>query len=687
MALPIIFSLSTVLIFINIEPFRVTGVFLSVCYLPGFTLLALCKKNGISFKDLILAFPFSIGVSCVLTLILLLLGINVKYVSLVIQVVVGIVLIVSQIAKKKNRILKPVELTKQERCFLFFALTITIVLSIPFYFGINRLSIAGHAYHHSLLVTQIVNGIFPPENPGLGATTIGYYWGFHTLIAAITAQTNFHPLQIIFIINMVSLFAIFCIAYIFAKTFDLPEMCCYIMPLAILGLMRLDAGVFVLVKFFSGNLIPIKEISPSWLEPSEVLRSWLKGLPWVETRLFFLRKFYNVSGMPLAICLCFTYLLLLLDLIKGNTDNKVYLAGIGITIFACVFNYPPLAVFILLHVHLWTCFVFLLTNGDFMEKFREVRKIILPYIIAMLFVSPYMLFVIKSRAISSSGQGGLFSFDFYYQSLNNMIVFLLPLPVIIYGIWRAFQVMYFSKEAAFLFVGMVLSLILAVVTRWPFDNSYKFNYILIFFFAFYFTFALSVWLPCVAARLTNRFFAGIVVIMLLLAPFMIEAAHISASLSTDYKVIFHEKHLWYAKDHEKNEAYSWIRNNTAPNALIMLSYIETTWPCCGMNDNYEHAAIAERNLYLINDRDYTASNPEYKMRVNYRNKLFENPKDPETVNFFKLLNRPVYLLLEKDLPDYFLVEDRFKSFPVPLDKTFELKFHSDRQQVYFVNVK
>lgn len=609
MTLITLFLLSSLLLLLKIEPFTTAGVFLNICYLPGLSIFVIAKKRDrLLFEDLILAFPLSIGTSCIITLLLLLLGANVKYVSLTIQSVVGLAVIYRLFIGKNYRIYPDIEINKKELRFLFFALTITLLLSTPFLFGINRIGIAGHAFHHSMMVAQIINGIFPPENPGLGGTIIGYYWGFHALIAALTTASNYQQVQIIFILNMVSLFFVFCVSYSLAKAFDISDGYRYIMPLAVIGLIRLDAGILFLVKLVSGTLMPLREITASPVEPYQVLADWMSGLSWIDTRLLFLRKFFNVSGMPLAVCLCFAYLLSLLLILREQfREKKIYLVSMGFTIYACFFNYPPLAIFLLLHAPLWIGFMFLSGQGNFRKKASNALKVALPFITASLIAAPYLLYVIKSRGVSSSGQGEIFSFDFYDQSLKNMIVFLVTIPIIVSGAYIAIKRLSYSKELAFLLIGTASCLLLTIFTRWPFNNSYKYNYILVLFFSIFFIFALSHWLSFLNSRFLRRMVIAGTVFLLSLSPILIGASCIISSFSTNYIYDFSNGHILYAKDKHRNEAYKWIRENTPLNSLIMLNYISTYLPCCAFNTNYEPGAVAERDLYIITDSDYTLS--------------------------------------------------------------------------------
>ena len=117
----------------------------------------------------------------------------------------------------------------------------------------------------------------------------------------------------------------------------------------------------------------------------------------------------------------------------------------------------------------------------------------------------------------------------------------------------------------------------------------------------------------------------------------------------------------------------------------MLTYTETNWPCCGFNNNYQPAAIAERTLFVIKDRDYTVSNPEYVNRVSIREKLFDSTDDKSVTDFCSTINRQVYLLIEDNLDeDKFFVEDSFKPFPDDPRKGFLLVYQNEKQRVYHV---
>lgn len=683
MLLPGIYILSTLFLFVKIWSFPVAGIFLSVCYLPGLCFITLFKRDEIEYEDLILAFPYSIGISSIFILCSLFLGISVEHAALLLHGIIGMAVLLAVYMRKDRPARTAAHLNRQEVLFCLFALFLVLLESIPFLFGPNRIAISAHGFHHSVLVTQIIHGIFPPENPGLGGTIIGYYWGFHALIAALTVKAGIQQIEIIFLLNILSLYFIFCISYGIAKGFNLSEGYRYMVPLAIMGLMRADAGLLFLAKLISGNVSSLSALTSSPVEPYEILDNWIRGLSWVDSRLFFLHKLYNVSGMMLALCLCYAYLLILLK--RGFHIGKTDMTGIALVISACFFNYPPLAVFLLFHAPLWCCYVLFAYKGGLKEKIRHAGRIAVPYVFAGLIVSPYMLYIIASRDVSSGSQGGLFSFAFYDQSMKNMVVFMVPFPIILYGAWVSVRKLSLSKEFFFLFVATVLCLVLTVLTRWPFNNSYKFDYILALFLSLFFLFGLERISAFIPWKSLKRLFIIVILLLLLSTPLTVESSHIISSFSTDRIFLFSGGHIVFAREKERNGAYKWLRENTPYNSLLMLTYTETNWPCCGLQSNYQPAALSERTLYVIRDKDYTVSNPEYERRIVFREKLFNAPDDQEVIDYFQNIKRPIYFLDEDNLDlSRFHVENRFKPYPSDPGKKFKLVYKNDFQRVYLL---
>jgi hypothetical protein len=395
----------------------------------------------------------------------------------------------------------------------------------------------------------------------------------------------------------------------------------------------------------------------------------------------FLHKFYGASAMPLAVCLSFSYLLILLILLKRNTmdkiDKTVYLISMGLVIMACIFIYLPLSIIPLLHIPLWAGFILLSNHSGFKEKFREASEILIPYAIAVILTLPYLFFIIKSGPV---GKGQFISLDLYSQSFKNLFVFWLPFPVIIAGLWVAIKRLTSSRELLFLLVGTLLCLGLTVFMRLALNNSYKFTYILVFFFAVFFVFALSSWLPSIPNRWLKGFITVTIILMLLSNPILVGASYILSYWFRDTTYTFSGTHIMFTNDNDMNEIYTWIRENTPPEALIMLTYLDPVQRnrvSLVPEDSYKSAALTERNLFVLKDMNFIESNPEYAKRVAIRKKLLEKHGSPEISEFFTSLNRPIYLL----------VEGEFSQLSEKTEEWLLLMFHNDKGRVYLIQDK
>jgi len=261
------------------------------------------------------------------------------------------------------------------------------------------------------------------------------------------------------------------------------------------------------------------------------------------------------------------------------------------------------------------------------------------------------------------------------------------LPMIIYGFKVALKRFSSTLELWFIITSTLLCLTLALFLRMPLDNSYKFNYVLTFFLAMFFVFAIRSLVDIFSRQLYKIVFAGGVILILMLTPVAVEVSYIISYLLSEQYFAFSDKHVVYASDKTRNEAYEWIRSNTPTDTLLILSYAETPLPCCAINPIYEPAALAERSLFVIKDTDYTARNPEYAERVRMRNQFFKNADNPEVINFVKMLKRPIYFLVEDKLPGVSLDKSSFKEIQEKPGDGFELVFHNVSQRVYRLSFK
>jgi hypothetical protein len=417
------------------------------------------------------------------------------------------------------------------------------------------------------------------------------------------------------------------------------------------------------------------------MRPLDILQNWVwgGGAPWFDRRLFFLNKFYNANAMPLGIILCFAYFLMLLMFSQERHDrrnSKIDLIVFGLVILASCVIYPPLAIIPLLHTPIWIGSNMLFKRVDFKTKIRESLVMLIPFITALVTASPYLLSV-----SGDSGESPI-RLALWDQSIRNIFVFLLPAPFILYGIWIAIKKLS-SQKLIVLLSGTLLCFGLSTFTRVALWNSGKFTFILSFFYAFYFLYATSGVLDLFSHRRLKRMIITSLLLFLLFTPVLTEISYTISPWFRDNEYSFSGRHIIINHNRERNEVYAWIRSNTPPEALIMLTYVETTDPDeIAQNSTYEPAALSERNLFVIRDA-FTRGDPEYTRRTRMREQLFVNYRDPVMRDFFTTLNRPVYLLVEERLGPLYLRDEWFGTFsehPVG----FKLLFQNEGQRVYLM---
>jgi hypothetical protein len=269
---------------------------------------------------------------------------------------------------------------------------------------------------------------------------------------------------------------------------------------------------------------------------------------------------------------------------------------------------------------------------------------------------------------------------FYGQSIINLVTFWVAMPAIVAGVFLSFK-KFPSNIFSFLIAASSVCLGLSIFTQVTFGNSAKFTFILSFFYAIYFVYAISTIMHWMTRQWLKRLFLACIIFCLLTTPVITEAAYIISPWFSDETYAFSGRHIIFYQDRKRNEAYKWIRENTPPDALLMLTYVETSNPdTIAQNSTYEPSALAERNLFVVKDW-YTVSNPEYKKRIMIRKKLFSDTSYTAVNKYFLELNRPVYLLVEDTQSPFIRPDSDFGSFDFN-SRHFQLVFTDGRQRIY-----
>jgi hypothetical protein len=686
MIITAIYLLSIILFSSGIDILKVSSVLFCLAYLPGLLIFINLKNGHLTFQDVALAFPVSIGVTSILTLGLLYSGIHAGKVFYILYVFEGAVILYYLLSTRGRRF--RIKLSHEETIFIIIFLILIALLSIPVFS--ERVAITVHGFHHASIVAQILNGIFPPENPGMGGTRLSYQWGYHSLIAVISSPADLQPLRVFSIINLLSLFFIFCITYQIARDFNFSEGYGYLLPLAVIGLMRMDAGILFVYNLLSGGLTtPINPGST----PSDIYLTWASGASYLDSRLFFLSKFYNANSMPLGICLVFAYFVIILILSKKNhKSKKVYLTILSFILIGIAINYTIFLMIPISHMTLWVLFILLSEKGDRKKKIKEAGELLLPSIVAAIIVLPYLIYISGGGTINIGRTStDPFILSMYkIQKIKNLMAFWLSLPLIIVGIWVALKrYLGFSQRMFFILSGALVCLLLADLLRLPWYDSYKFIFILSLFFALLFIFSLRGFLSLIAKQWLKGFIIVCVIFFLLLTPVMTETAYIISPWFKDNTYTFSGRHIIFNKDYQRNEAYMWLRDKTTEDSLILLPYLSVSypyWDIVAHNYTYRVAAITERAYFVIRDV-YAWTTPGYKVRVKMRDYIFKNPSNPALLEYLKFLDRDIYILLEDGYKDKYLKDVIFDELPHNNDKIFNLVFNNNKQKIYRLNLK
>lgn len=690
MGILILYLLSINFLFLKIKILEIFSIFLLLTYLPGLLLLISSKKENLTFHDLILAFPVSIGITSILTLGLLYFGVHIGYVIFTSCAIGGLIMLRFLTTGYKRIQYIKLKISKKESIFICVFFILTLLLSIPVFS--ERVAITVHGFHHVSIITQILNGIFPPENPGMGATKLSYQWGYHSLIAAISSPADLQPLRVFSIVNILSLFFIFCITYQIARDFNFSEGYSYLLPLALIGLMRADAVIFFLYNLLSGDL-PF-HFNPD-VTPSDIYLTWVSGASYLDSRLFFLSKFYNANSMPLGICLVFTYFMIIFILSeKTSKSRKIYLTVLSFILIGIAINYTIFLIIPVLHIPLWVLFILLSKKDNYRRKIKEVSELLLPCIVAAIITLPYLIYISSGGTINI-GRTSVDPFIlgmYKIQKIKNLMAFWLPLPLVIAGIWVALKrYLGFSHKMFFILSGALVCLLLADLLRLPWYDSYKFIFILSLFFALLFIFFLRGFLSLIVKQWLKGFIIVCVIFFLLFTPVMTETAYIISPWFKDDTYTFSGRHIIFKSDRERNEAYFWIRDKTPKNSMVLLPYLSVSypyWDIVAHNYTYRVAAITERPYFVIKDV-YAWTTSGYEERVKMRSYIFKDLSNPELLGYLKSLDRDIYILVEDGYRDDFLKDTIFDELPENKNngKIFFLVFKNMRQKIYHFNYK
>lgn len=357
-------------------------------------------------------------------------------------------------------------------------------------------------------------------------------------------------------------------------------------------------------------------------------------------------------------------------------------------LIAAAFIYSLFLIIPILHMPIWTVFIYLTNTDNHRGKLKEIWELLFPCIIAAILTSPYLIFLSTGETINigRTSSDALILELYKIQVLKNLFVFWLVLPPIIGGIGFALKRLGFSRKMFFILGGAAVCLILTDFLRLPWYDNYKFSFILSLFFALLFVFFLTGFVSLLPRQWIKKITIASSVALLSITPLITETAYIYSPWFNDDTYTFSGNHILFKEEKERNDAYSWIRDNTPKNSLILLPFLSLPypyWDSVANNNTYRTSAISERAFFVIKDV-YAWTTKGYNERVKIRENIFRNPADSNLIDYLNSLHRPIYLLIEDGYTDSFLRGVENDEITEDFERNFLLVFHNDKQRIYSI---
>ncbi len=418
-------------------------------------------------------------------------------------------------------------------------------------FGVLALNPLNRVYsHHGLIHTSIIYRILhtdlPPTHPFLGDQPLPYYWGYHYLAAQFVAM-GFAPSWAGVLINMGALTGSMLAAWWIAKQFVRSR-----------GPSERPGSRFWMILASAFGAL----CAPSFL-PAGLMTDWV-GVPFGMT--FFdprglpaVVKFVNQSGMPLGILFSLTWMASLIGY-YGERKRLAFAAGLGFSLLACSFFYPPMLPSLVLGTPVVA--VLFIWSGSLEQRptlWKRGLSICVVGAISVLVTFPYLLQVAESL------RGNTKIFDLAAGSEGLVWAALISLPTLGYLYLRRDSARQGLERAPMLvFLGVFLSsLWLYLTLSQPLRTEYKYLSVAMLALGF-----------AGGGLLAVTWCRKSWVSWTLAAVFLLTPSYSllkKLNYHTDWGTRFEEvgRDLRFTNQEAKAELFDWIRSSTEPNALFL----------------------------------------------------------------------------------------------------------------------
>lgn len=502
-----------------------------------------------------------------------------------------------------------------------------------------------HGFFHASITELILNEGVPPNNPAFYGATLNYHWGFHTFIALLTAASGVNPLRVMAAMNVLMLAMTVVAAYTAGKLLFRDSRDRVLVPICLFGAVNTGAGLILLTKFVRHGRLPYDAWSDGhWID-------WLsqRAIPhriWDGRIASFIREYYDISAMATGMCLLIIYFSLWLQWRRGR--RRWLLPAICAALLGLVIGYPPLAIAAIIYLPI-ACLLtwWLEAPGQKRRLAALVVRLLIP-VCVLLATGPYLLAITKHSQWSAAASPFL-SVGFSVRSvLSSLSPFWLLLPLILAGA-ICWVPLLRRLPVAMAFSGALVLGLLAICLRMQQNTQYKFIYGLCLFAAL---FSVQGWVWLRKRFLSRPLWRRTAVVaactICLHVPVLFVIGAVTSSMYDDASVRVVGRDLVRTDDPARMECLAWVRDETSPDAALVLPLIEDDRS--PSNVGFRDPAIARRSAFLVYDVYHSKRFKQYEDRSEGVRLLYQHGRSYRAAEAIGRLvpDRPVFAIIEAD---------------------------------------
>lgn len=521
----------------------------------------------------------------------------------------------------------------------------------------DRVAVSWHGFFHAAITEQVITTGLPPSNPGCAGEILNYNYGFHALIAPLTAASGVHPTRVILLLNLSLLLFTLLTAMELGRLYLDDRRGPGLVAAGTVGAINLAAPAWLLWKRIQfGELRSNEFTAGKWID-------WLaqRAIPgndedigralWDVRASTFVKEFHDVSGMACGIYLLTLAGVLGCRLVRGERGGTAWMLGAALFLLALV--YPPLA--LAAWAEAGVLALLLLVRPRAPGETGRARVLVQcfgPLALATLLSIPYLLSVTAETNWSEAADPFL-SLRFTRKHWTLPAAFLGQAPLLLLGLvwwWRRRREM--AAQGA-----LLLLVTLASMNTFLFlqqGSQYKFLYGMAPWIALFsaagFEELLTRW-----QRAPRRLLTGLMVILSLGPVAVFEIGLLTSTDYSDPTFAVTGRHVVHREDSAWQDCLIHVRDHAPRDAVLVV-------PPEGdhkspSNAGFEVAAMSERAVLVVLDHFHAERFQSFAARLRVTEQLLAGEDiEGATRALDELVTGPTCLVLPRFdravLPEY-----------------------------------